>query len=84
MFKWLRNKKTHDITPHHPMIGKVYKLDNDNPFKEYFVRVIDVKKNDKGVEWVRFSMIFKNGTCYARDCSEKMDIFIKIYKECEV
>ena len=66
------------------MVGKIYKLDIDNPFKEYFVRIDDVKKNDKGVEWVKFSMIFKNGTVYNAECSAKMDIFIKIYKESKV
>lgn len=81
MFKWLR-KKEKTIT--HPMIGKVYKLKNDNPFKDYFVRVTDIKQNDNGIEWVKFSMIFENGIVYAKDFSEKLDVFLYCYRGCEV
>lgn len=65
----------------HPMVGKVYKLDSDNPFNSLFVKIIDVKKGTSGEEWVKYNMMLESGFVFSRNNSEKMRVFIKIFKE---
>lgn len=74
-------KRKKEQVNNHPMVGKVYKLDNDNPFKSFFVKIIDVKKGTRGEEWVKYNIMLESGFVLSRDNSEKMSVFIKIYKE---
>lgn len=82
--RWYGKKQlagTQPTSGPHPLIGKTFKLDNDNPFEEYLCRVLDVKPNGKGEEWVKFAALLDSNVESRLANTLNIKTFTAIWKE---
>jgi hypothetical protein len=65
----------------HPLIGKTFKLVDEDPFKELFCRVMDVKQNDIGEEWLQYAALINSSPEVGLTRTESLTQFNKRWKE---
>lgn len=66
----------------HPLIGKTFILDDEDPFKEVYCEIVDIRKNSKGIEYVSYYFLDKlDGRRLLGATSQKLDVFNAIWKE---
>lgn len=68
--------------PPHPLIGKTFRINDDNPFEELYCVIRDVRKNKIGIEYVSYSFLNGgNGRPMTFTQSERLETFDYVWKE---
>lgn len=65
----------------HPLIGKTFKMNTEDPFTEYFCRVLDVKPNSEGKEWVKYVALIYGKEEHGWTKTHDIESFNALWKE---
>lgn len=84
--RWYGKKELAGANPtsgsKHPLIGKTFRINDDNPFEELYCVIRDVRKNKIGIEYVSYSFLHGgNGRPMTSTHSERLETFDYVWKE---
>lgn len=65
----------------HPLIGKTFKMNTEDPFKEHFCKVLNIKLNSEGTEWVKYVALIQGKEEHSLTLTRDVETFNAMWKE---